>query len=140
MKIEFINGSVIETVKTNQDNTIRGQQSKVWWMKEKAMKVHILKEEAMREIGFTDLSEETWYYCKMVSEDDSFNLWIDKKTGEFQIDVLDEGFMQPYDYQRILQDNPDNVFAGNVRDKVEKIMLGLVDKGIINGYEVGDYI
>lgn len=59
---------------------------------------------------------------------------------EFEIDILDENFLQPYDYQNMLKKIPDHKFANKVDKQVRKIMLQFVDAGLIEGYTDGDYI
>ena len=62
------------------------------------MKVNILEEKQMREIGFTDYSKKNWYFFKRVCADYpiTINFTINKKTKECEIDILDENFLQPY--------------------------------------------
>ena len=69
--------------------------------------------------------------------DITFNISIVKSTKEVIIDVLDEEFLQPYDYQEMLGLND---IANEVHHKVQECMKSLVDSGIIVGYNMGDYI
>ena len=64
-----------------------------------------------------------------------------KIAGEYLfIDVLDESFAQPYDYQAILRRTPDHKFALDIHNQVQAIMKQLSDCGIIDGYIANDYI
>lgn len=101
---------------------------------------NILPEEQMREIGFTDHAETSWYFSRRVGVDVSFNVSIPKDGGRLRIDVLDEDFGQPYDYQRILRSNPKLEFALNVKGGVERYMEDLTEAGVITGWNPGDYI
>ncbi len=70
----------------------------------------------------------------------SFNCTIPKDGSEAWIDVLDEDFLQPYDYQQMLEHKPHPPVADIVNHRVIALMLELKMKGIIEGYEVGDYV
>jgi len=114
----------------------------------KKIQCHVLPDELMRKYHFTDLSGSRWYYTKNIrlplrhyGTCISFNLLIDKDGSAWRIDVLDEYFLQPYDYQSMIDgveepnEMPMIVFKG-----VEKIMADLASKGIISGHEYGEYI
>lgn len=95
----------------------------------------------MRTLGFTDYGKDNWYYCRNLIEDISFSISIPKKNpDEFRIDVLDDNFCQPYDYQSILGRNKNHEFASIVMEKVEMQMQILSALGIISGHKKGDYI
>lgn len=107
------------------------------------IKVHVLPEEKMREIGFTDHNPDTWFYFKTVypKGEISFSVSVKKDNpDDWRIDVLDEDFCQPYDYQAILRDNPRASIPLAVRNEVEKHMKILTDAGVISGHEYGEYI
>ena len=77
----------------------------------------------------------------MLEKEISFNISVSKADPkDFRIDILDEDFLQPYDYQSILQNNPNQKFAKFIMENVEKEMLRLKECGIIDGHEYGDYI
>ena len=107
-----------------------------------SIKVHILPEKEMRKIGFTDYAKDRWYYSRLVCKDYiSFNLTIPKENpNDWQIDVLDEDFCQPYDYQRMIVNNSKNEVVFKVFENVEKQMEYLSGCGVISGHEYGDYI
>lgn len=100
----------------------------------------VLPEEKMRELGFTDHLPTTWYFSRMIDMDISFNVSIPKDGGRLRVDVLDEDFGQPYDYQSILKRNPGFAFAEEVKVKVEALMEMLADAGIIHGFTKGMYL
>ena len=109
--------------------------------KQNAMiQANILDEKKMREIGFTDYSKDSWYYCRGLGSDISFNVSINKKTSEIKIDVLDECFLQPFDYQAQIQDGRNDDFINNINKQVQEQMKYLMDAGVITGYRMGDYI
>ena len=56
------------------------------------------KSKKMRLLGFTDHVEGQWYYTCRLLDTTSFNLAIDKETGQYSIDILDEAFLQPEPY------------------------------------------
>lgn len=100
----------------------------------------ILPDEEMRKLGFTDYSEDTWYYCSRVGAGITLNVSIPKDGSRFRLDVLDEDFGQPYDYQEYLVRNPKQEFALGVKAAVEKQMEFLSLAGVITGFEPGMYI
>lgn len=110
----------------------------------KKIHVKLLSDQEMRKIGFTDFREGYWHFSKGISEDIIFGLTINRSnTEDFRIDVLDDNFCQPYDYQRILSKDSysgPNQFAIYIYNKVEIIMQELTEKGIIAGHVKGEYI
>lgn len=106
----------------------------------KAIKAHILPDDEMRKIGFTDRNEKNWYYWKNLGNEISFNVTIPKDGSDISIDVLDEEFLQPYDFQYILKKNPDNSFATKVKAKVEDYMRLLQNQGVLSGHKQDEYI
>lgn len=109
------------------------------------IKIKILSDSEMRKFGFTDFSGENWYYCKPVfvspHSEITFNISIKKNNPkEWQIDVLDEAFCQPYDYQYFIEKGNPPKAALDIRDNVERIMKTLEKAGIISGHKFGDYI
>ena len=113
----------------------------------KLIKYNILSDEKMRDIGFTDYTEDTWYFCRMIKFpkghrgfDISFNVSIPKDNSDIQIDVLDESFCQPYDYQYMLDKNPEFEPALVVKEQVEDWMKYLQDNEVISGHVYGEYI
>jgi hypothetical protein len=96
-------------------------------------------------LGFRDCGDH-WYLMRFVGpkyqdrHDVSFNVSIPKNGSRGRIDILDENFCQPYDYELILSCNPGNRYARAVRDDVEREMAVLADAGVISGHEYGEYI
>lgn len=106
----------------------------------KNIKAHILSDEEMLEIGFTDRHEPHWYFCKGLGNDITFNVTVPKDGSDIEIVTLDEQFLQPYDYQNILKKHPDLKLALSIKDKTEQWMKYLINKGVLSGWNVGDYI
>ena len=124
----------------------------------KLIKATILSDERMKEIGFhknyhegTDYEEYCpyWYFFKMIqfpkekrwrNVEISFNVEIPKDGSDLNIEVLDEDFMQPYDYQYILEKNPKNECSNIIKEEVEKWMKYLQDNGVLSGHVYGEYI
>ena len=104
------------------------------------IKANILSESEMRDLGFTDFAKDKWYFCRRVggeNSDISFNITIFKRTGNIRISVFDEMFLQPYDFQMYMGKNE---IANRVYDDVQSYMKYFMDKGVISGYTLGDYI
>ena len=116
----------------------------------KLIKYNILSDEAMRNIGFTDFSKDTWYFCRMIKFpkdkkeyrefEISFNVSIPKDNSDIRIDILDEDFCQPYDYQYMLAKNPEFEPCLIVKEQVEEWMTYLQNSGVISGHVYGEYI
>lgn len=102
---------------------------------------HLLSEDQMRSTGFRDTGHGTWYYGREVADDIGFSVSINKEnSSDYRIDVIDEDFGQPYDYQHMLATNSENEYAMKIWKNVEVHMKKLTDAGIISGHEYGDYI
>ena len=106
------------------------------------IKAYILDDEYLRKIGFTDHVPEQWYYwvCMPKAYDISFNVTIPKDGSDIKIEVLDESFLQPYDFQYYLSTNPNHKFALDVQKFVYEQMERLMKYGVISGWRLGYYI
>ena len=105
------------------------------------IKAHLLPDEQMRKIGFTDYREGYWYLYRDLGNEISFNVTINKNDVEdLCIDVLDEDFGQPYDYQKYLKNIPENEFVLKIKDKVEHWMEYLQNFSVLSGHIKGEYI
>lgn len=110
---------------------------------------HILSDEKMKEIGFTEYRKGYLYFCRGIQFpkekrysgfDISFSVTIPRDGSDIRIDVLDEDFYQPYDYQMILSKNPNHTCANIVNEQVEKWMEYLQEQGVLSGHVKGEYI
>lgn len=116
----------------------------------KAIQAHILADEQMKAAGFrlnTYGTSTYWYYWyglkfpqEYRSADISFSVSIPVDGTDIQIDVIDEDFGQPYDYQRYLESTPTFTFALIVKEQVESQMQKLQDTGVLSGHKYGEYI
>lgn len=111
------------------------------------IKAAVLSEGEMSKAGFTDCNEHVWYFFKQInfpkkykSFDVSFNVSIPKNGSDISIDVLDEDFGQPYDYQQILKNNSNHALALIVSEQVEEWTKYLHEAGVLSGHVEGEYI
>lgn len=107
-----------------------------------AIKVHILDDATMKLNGFRRFisgEDNWWYFCNRVYKDITFNMMI-YDSGDWAIDILDEWFCQPYDYQAMYESGNYRPVVLTVMKNVNEIMDSFVHKGIISGWKVGDYI
>lgn len=116
------------------------------------IKAHIFDDVKMRELGFTDYAKDRWYFCRGINFKDikkkrglndiaiSFSVTIPKDGSDIRIDVLDEWFCQPYDYQYILEKDPGHKIANIVKEQVEYWMEKLQEVGVLEGHVRGEYI
>lgn len=97
--------------------------------------------ESLLDYGFTNHNKPTLYFVEMVDNNTSFNLTLDAKTLAItDIDVLNEDFLQPYDYQAEILSGRISGKAQNVYNKVNALLTKLQKDGIITGFEKGMYI
>lgn len=106
--------------------------------------LHALPDADMLALGFRDCGDR-WYCVRAVGLASgchwlTLNVTVPKDGARGRIDVLDECFCQPYDYQRILMDDPRNGCASAVRDDVEREMARLADAGVVSGHVPGEYV
>ena len=93
------------------------------------------------EYGFTNFNKPILYYMEMVDRNISFNLSVATDSLEIKaIDVLDEDWLQPYDYQRQILNGSISGKARNTYNKVNNMLSKLQNAGIIIGFEKGMYI
>lgn len=109
------------------------------------IKANILDDVKMREIGFTEHRKGYLYFSRLLkisckNVEITFNVTIPRDGSDIRIDILDEAFCQPYDYQHILHKNPNSEFALLVREQVEYWMKYLMDAGVLEGHKYGEYI
>lgn len=97
--------------------------------------------ESLLEYGFTNHHKPRLYFSKWFEYDISFNLVVCADTLEILIlGVLDEEWLQPYDYQHQILSGNYTKFAKDIYNQVNRTLLKLQDDGIIEGFEEGMYI
>lgn len=118
----------------------------------KAIKAHILSNKEMKSAGFSIIKgysqrSDYWYYSCLLEflppynkSEISFSVSIPIDGSDINIDVLDENFLQPYDYQYIIENTSYHTFSSLVKMEVEEEMKRLQDLGILSGHEYGGYI
>ena len=105
------------------------------------IKAHIFDDAKMREFGFTDYAKDRVKKKRDLNNIDiSFSVTIPKDGSDIWIDILDEDFCQPYDYQYILKKHPEHKIANIVKEQVEYWMEKLQEKGVLEGHVRGEYI
>ncbi|MDF2880138.1 MAG: hypothetical protein K0R54_695 [Clostridiaceae bacterium] len=105
------------------------------------IKAHELSEEEMKKIGFHNINKNYWSLNRGLGHDICFYISINKNdVTDLDISVLDEDFLQPYDYQSILENSPTHKIASLVKEKVENIMEEMQEAGVISGHIRGEYI
>ena len=114
------------------------------------IKATILSDAEMRDIGFTDYAKERWHFRRAIKFpntkrykgfDISFSVTITKNNPkDLRIDVLDEDFCQPYDYQKMLDKDPEFEPCLTVKEQVEEWIKYLMENGVLSGHEYGEYI
>lgn len=106
----------------------------------KNIKAHILSDEEMREIGFTDHAKDRWYFNRGLDEVISFDVTIPKDGSDIEIMTFDELYGQYYDFQSILKAFPNFEYPLKIKDRAEHWMEYLIDKGVLSGWKRGEYI
>ena len=116
------------------------------------IKAHILSDDQMETAGFRYIKSYNknnlgeWVYIHRLDIPNSYNIeltfdvHIPVDGSDINIQVIDEDFCQPYDYQYMLENNPNFTLALLVRECVEEQMQKLQDAGILSGHNKYDYI
>lgn len=104
------------------------------------IQVHVLDDRSMRRLRFTDNILDEWYYCHILDGSISFNMRIKKDGSDWRIDVLDEDYLQPYDYQCSIMLGRPTAYARKIKKLVDDQMLRLIAHGVISNWEIGNYI
>lgn len=106
----------------------------------KNLRFHIIDTHLMESVGFKH-TYNFWILYDSVDEDITINIKItDNEVGT--IDILDDNFCQPYDFQKMIYDLGDNApfTAIKVQHKLYTILDSMKTFGILEGWEWGDYI
>ena len=121
-------------IKINKDVSLdeRGQNANI--------KFHVLDKETMNSYDF-GYTYERWLFNVGLTDTISMNIAI-SDDGEGLIDILDDDFLQPYDFQNMIIEMGNNApsIAKIIQKKVYEIMNNLIYSGIISGWNYGDYI
>ena len=118
----------------NVPRNSRGQNANI--------KGHIVDDKTMKRNGFHyDAKYEQWDYVQELY--DEITLYIHISEGDEDnvvIDVIDDDFCQPYDYQSYLGNKPDARVPIIVHRQVQSKMKELMKAGIVTGYTLEDYV
>ena len=118
----------------NVPRNSRGQNANI--------KGHVVDDEIMKQHGFHyDAKYEQWDYVQCLY--DEITLYIHISEGDEDnvvIDVIDDDFCQPYDYQSYLGNKPDARVPIIVHRQVQSKMKELMKAGIVTGYTLEDYV
>lgn len=110
------------------------------------IKATILDDETMEKIGFRNHNTSNWFFLKEIKFPQirkfayisiSFSVSIPRNGDDIRIDVFDEDFGKPYDYQRILRQNPTHEIANIVKEQVEMHMEYLQNSSVLSGHMEG---
>lgn len=98
-------------------------------------------EYGFRRIDYKGIDVPYWsYYTSLIPKYNiGFYLGL-YDDGLIRIDVLDDDFGQPYDYQKLLNRDPYYMFPRQVFWEVDKLMCKLQNDGFISGYYTGMYV
>lgn len=105
------------------------------------IRVHITSEEEMKRAGFRK-TRNKWVFTKDLTGEDEIGLYVtinEDDPRDLDIQVIDENFGQPYDYQYILN-RSNNEFALRIKELVEVEIERLQSFGVISGHLYGEYI
>src|SRR5699024_528381 len=85
----------------------------------------VLSDPEMRALGFTDHRQGHWYFVTRVNAHTTLNISINKKTGEYREDVLDEIYSQPAYYGRMKEP-----FRTEAHDSINAAVARLNEAGL----------
>lgn len=107
------------------------------------IKAHVLSDEKMIELGFVERPFQ-WVLSKLISHvktmEEYLIVEISKESEDVEIYVVDKYTGEMYDYQSQLYDYAYNEYASQIHFSVQKVMMELVEAGVISGYKENDYI
>lgn len=103
-----------------------------------AIKIHIKDKTTMKDAGFRK-TDDGWFYSRRLHGSVTFSVTIKSET-DWRIDVDDDDFGQPYDYQTYLANNPQHWYAKAIELYATAEMMFLKHYGIVTGWEEGDYL
>lgn len=96
------------------------------------IKGHILDEQTMNDHGFNRYGGNVWRLSNMVHPKAQISIGIIIDSQSIIIDIIDEEFLQTYDYAKY----GNEIICNNIKS----IMKDLTEAGIITGYKENDYI
>lgn len=98
-------------------------------------------------LGFTQRRKGTYYLCRTLSNHNGLTITLNISFDvvgyrHLKIDILDETYLQPYDYQAYIKQYAHRIpkLAGNIHIAVQQYMMQLVDEGLLLDYQRNDYI
>lgn len=103
---------------------------------------HELDDVHMAAAGFKKLDDGTWSYSRIKRYKYlTLDFWVHKSPNDdLAIDILDDDFCQPYDYQYMEAQGNVTEYTRFARSFAEEQMKHLADAGILSGHTPGDYI
>lgn len=107
-----------------------------------ALKFNTENPDALRICGFQRSDTyHMWILYKAVSDSIGINIRL-YDDGRKEVDVLDEDFCQPYDFQYPIMNDINNVpyMAKKTQAVLYKILSCMKENGVLEGWSVGDYV
>ena len=111
----------------------------------KRIKGIVKSDDEMKSYGFRyidSVSRPYWVYFSMLHLElhIEFSIRLFPDSDDVQIDVLDDDFCQPYDYQAMMDAHPYSVLPRKIFHEVDRVMHDLQNSGFITGYSTGMYV
>lgn len=97
------------------------------------LRANVLDDQTIKSYGFNQGIYWEYLGCGVT-------MYIKVSKDSICIDIIDDDFGQPYDYQVILRNDQNHKAALSIHSKVQVTMKRLSDAGIIEGWVVNDYI
>lgn len=118
------------------------------------LKFHVQNDEIMKANRFNQRNDGTWSYFKTIKVTDptlpkherkkyglNLCLYITVDNDNIlNVQLLDDDFCQPYDYQYLESHGYGNVYTKQAREFVEKELTALQNANIISGFTPGMYV
>lgn len=98
--------------------------------------------DSLLSFGFRKINDDRFVYTRDLGCDICFYISINAlDLNDLKIDVIDDDFGQPYDYQLYIMDSEKpGRFVSAIYEKVEAELKNLQDAGIIQGHVRGNYV
>lgn len=94
------------------------------------MHTDLLRSKDMRKLGFTNHRSEYWYLTRRIEGPTSFNLTINKHTGEYEIDILNEHSLWAEDYMNMREP-----YRNLIKAWIDLMLYKLNDAGLDIQYD-----
>lgn len=89
------------------------------------MKTPVLTDSQMRALKFTDRRTGWWYYVTRVGSGTTLDIFINKESGDYKVDVLNGDFGQPEYYGKMLEP-----YRTSTKEAIDNVIVHMNRSGL----------